>query len=143
MSRIYWDTMLFVYWFEDTPGYSEQVEAIYSAMRTRGDTLCSSTFTIAELLVGPRKTGQIDLERNILKFFESSQIKIIPFDFAAAQQFASIRSAGRVSPANAIHLSCAAVDGVDLFLTNDLSLRKLVIPGIQFIDSMNTTVLNS
>lgn len=142
MSRIDWATMLFVYSFEDTPGCSGQVESDYRGMQMRGDALCSSTFTIAELLVGPQKTGQFELEKSILNFFESSQIKISPFDLVAAQQFASIRSAGRVSPVDAIHLSCAAVDGVDLFLTNDLAVRKRVIPGIQFIDDMNTTVLN-
>jgi predicted nucleic acid-binding protein len=38
-----------------------------------------------------------------------------------------------VSPADAIHLACAAARGVDLFLTHDDALRKLIVPGIPFI----------
>jgi predicted nucleic acid-binding protein len=141
MSLVYWDTMLFVYWLEDTPGYSEQVASIYEAMLERGDVLCGSTFTLAELLVAPRKRGDQALERQITEFFESKAIHVIPFDVPAAKRFAEVRAAGKVSPADAIHLACAAKAGIDLFITNDSAMRKLNVPGINFIDGLQTSVL--
>jgi predicted nucleic acid-binding protein len=141
MSLVYWDTMVFVYWLEDTPGYGEKVASIYEAMLERGDVLCGSTFSLAELLVAPRKRGDLVLERQITEFFEGKDINVIPFDVAAAKRFAEIRAGGRVSPADAIHLACAAKAGIDLFITNDSAVRKLNVPGINFIDGLQTSVL--
>jgi hypothetical protein len=47
----------------------------------------------------------------------------------------------RTSAANSIHLARAAAIGVDLFLTGDKDLRKLHIPGIKFIDGIDTQLL--
>lgn len=138
---MYWDTMLFVYWLEDTPGFGEQVASIYEAMLERGDVLCGSTFSLAELLVAPRKRGDKALASQITSFFESKDIKVFPFDLAAAKRFAEIRAEGRIMPADAIHLACASAGGVDLFLTNDAALRKLNVSGISFIDGLQTSVL--
>jgi len=33
MSRIYWDTMLFIYWLEDDPIHSPVIEKIYTRMQ--------------------------------------------------------------------------------------------------------------
>jgi len=44
-------------------------------------------------------------------------------------------------PADAIHLASAAQAGTDLFLTNDKNLIGKVVPGIQFIASLDTQLL--
>jgi predicted nucleic acid-binding protein len=43
-----------------------------------------------------------------------------------------------VAPADAIHLACAAQAKTDLFLTNDKRLVGKIIPGIQFIATLDT-----
>ena len=43
MSLIYWDTMLFVYWFEEHPAYVERIQQILARMEQRKDTLCTSS----------------------------------------------------------------------------------------------------
>lgn len=141
MNRIYWDTMLFVYWLEDRNPFSARIEAIYKTIRARGDRLVTSVFTVGELLVGPRKVGDTRTEGLITEFFDSWQVSLLPFDRAAVDCYGSIRAATSVSPADAIHLACASSVGVDLFLTNDHKLRGLVIPNIHFIDGLGTTVL--
>lgn len=50
------------------------------------------------------------------------------------------RAGHRVSPADAIHLACAASAGIDLFLTNDHRLLPLIIPGIHFIANMDVNL---
>ncbi len=35
MSRIYWDTMLFVYWMEGHPQYGRRVQEIHRKMEER------------------------------------------------------------------------------------------------------------
>jgi len=135
--------MLFVYLLEDKQPYSDQVVAIHRRMTERGDTLCASAFTLGELLVGPRKQGDHAQVDKITRLFSSGEIEVASFDRAAAVSFAQIRSAGGVSSADAIHLACAVQSRVDLFLTNDLQVRKMIVPGIQFIDGLNTTALGT
>lgn len=140
MSRIYWDTMLFVYWLEDHPVYAKRVRQILAKMEERHDQLCSSTFTVGEVLVGPYKVGATDTAKQIREFFESSFVELIPYTLATANLYARIRADSGVSPADAIHLACAAEVRTDLFLTNDSSLAGKVVPGIQFIVGLDTNL---
>lgn len=141
MSLIYWDTMLFVYWFEEHPGYAERVRHILAKMEQRGDALCTSSFALAETLVGPYKRGAPDVADRIRKALRPPFVQVLSFTAEAADHYARIRSAIVVSPADAIHLACAAQAGVDLFLTNDRGLVGQIVPGIQFIASLDTNLL--
>jgi uncharacterized protein len=140
MSRIYWDTMLFVYWLEDHPVYAKRIQHILSKMEQRQDILCTSAFTAGEVLVGPYKTGALSMAKQIRSIFESSFIEIIPYTLSTAERYARIRSDHGVSAPDAIHLACAAEVRTDLFLTNDLGLTKKIIPDIQFIVGLNTNL---
>ncbi|HEX7286339.1 MAG TPA: type II toxin-antitoxin system VapC family toxin [Candidatus Angelobacter sp.] len=140
MSLIYWDTMLFVYWLEDNPAYAKRVKQVLAKMEERQDRLCTSAFTVGEVLVGPYKTDATATAKQILGVFESSFVEVIPYTLATADLYAKIRADHGVSPADAIHLACAAQANTDLFLTNDASLTKKVIPGIQFIAGLNTNL---
>jgi predicted nucleic acid-binding protein len=133
MSLIYWDTMLFVYWLEEHPVYLPKVQHVLGKMAERGDQLCASPFTLAELLVGPAKTANPAIADQIREAFRSPEIRLLPFDAGAAEHFASIRAKLGVRPADAIHLACAAQGGADIFLTNDGSLARKPVPGIGFV----------
>ena len=140
MSRIYWDTMLFVYWLEDHPLYAKRVRHILTKMQERQDTLLTSAFTAGEVLVGPYKAGAPATAKQILEVFESPFVEVIPYTLKTADLYARIRANHGVSPADAVHLACAAQAGIDLFLTNDNKLAGKVIPGIQFIAGLNTNL---
>jgi len=140
LSRIYWDTMLFVYWLEDHPEHAARVQQIFQKMEQRGDSLCTSTFTVGEVLVGPYKQGAVEVGRHIREFFRYPFIELLPFRAETAERYAQVRAGHSVSPADAIHLASAADAGVDLFLTNDSRLLGLMIPGIQFIAGMDVNL---
>jgi predicted nucleic acid-binding protein len=141
MSKIYWDTMLFVYWIEEHPHYAERVLQILEKMRARRDHLCTSTFAVGETLAGPCKIGNKEIARKVRDAFRPPFIEVIPFTLETADHYAEIRVMKGVSTADAIHLACAAQAGVDLFLTNDKDLIGKVIPGIQFIARFDTNIL--
>ncbi len=141
MSKIFWDTMLFVYLLEDDKRYAPRVSQILSRMNERGDELCTSALAVGEVLVGPCKQQASEAVTQIREFFNGPAVHVLPFTGGAAFHYATIRSRYRVSPADAIHLACAAEARIDLFLTNDTSLVGKVIPGIQFIASLNTDLL--
>lgn len=141
MRRIYWDSMLFVYFLEGHSQFGPRVRQIHQEMIRRGDSLCTSIFTVGEMLTGPEKVNAVERAKETKEFFESDEVEVIPFTFRTAETYAKVRAANSVLPADAIHLATAAQARVDLFLTNDHHLQKLHIPGIQFISGLGGKVI--
>ena len=141
MSRIYWDTMLFIYWLEDHPRYGDRVQQIFERMRDRQDQLCTSTFAVGETLVGFHKRHAIETAVRVRTFFRQGSVEVIPFTLETSELYAEIRAGSGLSSAEAIHLACAATAGTDLFLTNDKNLVGKVIPGIQFIAGLDSNII--
>lgn len=141
MSRVYWDSMMFIYAIEKNPRFFPAVKSIHEAMKRRGDTLCTSIFTVGEVLVGPRKIGSQSGADRIKNYFAGGTVSILPFSFETAEQFALIRSWTGASPSDAIHLAAAAEAHVDVFLTNDTNLLSFRIPGIPLISSLDPAAL--
>ena len=53
MSRIFWDTNLFIYLLEDKGELTERVVSLRERMAERSDELLTSTLTVGEILVRP------------------------------------------------------------------------------------------
>jgi len=141
VSRVYWDTMLFIYWLEDHPQYAKRVGAIRSRMEERGDQLITGAFTFGEILAGAYRKGATQVAADSRRWLKEVVTEVIPFTIETADHYAQIRGTLGVAPADAIHLACAAQAGTDLFLTNDKRLVGKIVPGIQFIASLETQLL--
>ena len=140
MSRVFWDTNLFIYLLEDFGAQSRRVVSIRQRMLERADELCTSTLTLGEVLVKPTERGDEALCRRYEEAL-SQAARLIAFDHEAARRYAEIRRDRRIRPPDAIQLACAAHVGVDLFITNDDRLTRLSIPGIQFLASLDQAFL--
>ena len=140
MSRIFWDTNLFIYLFEDHGARSRRVAGLRERMLQRNDQLCTSTLTLGEVLVKPLETGDEALRRRYEEAL-SHAVVLIPFDRTAAAIYAAIRRDRAIRPPDAIQLACAAQARVDLFITNDDRLGRCTVPGIQFIASLDRAYL--
>jgi len=66
---------------------------------------------------------------------------VVSFDPQVAWRYASLRATHNIRNADAIQLACAAHFGVDLFITNDIHLHKLDVPGIGFIAPLDKVPL--
>ena len=141
MSLVYWDTMLFAYLFEGNSEFRPKVTHIVRRMEERGDTLCTSVFTVGEVLAGPSRTQRWDEVSKLRAFFRSAELRVLEFKLSTAEIFAEIRGRTGVSSGDAIHLACAAEARVDLFLTHDKKLAKKIVPGIQFIATLDSNIL--
>ena len=138
MSRIYWDSMLFVYWLEDNPQFAQRVGTIYSRMKERGDQLVTSAFTFGEVLAGAYRAGAARAADQSRRLLQAVVSQVIPFTLEASEHYGRIRGSFALAPADAIHLACAAQAGTDLFLTNDKRLGGKFVQGIQFIATLET-----
>jgi uncharacterized protein len=141
MSRIYWDSMLFIYWLDNNPIFANRVASIYSSMEQRKDTLITSAVTFGEVLAGAYRKASSSGNENLRATLLSVVSEVIPFTLETAEAYARIRGSTNIASPDAIHLACAASAGTDLFLTNDRNLVGKVIPGIQFIAGLDSNIL--
>jgi len=132
MSRIFWDTNLFIYLLEGNGPPSERVADLRRSMLSRGDQLLTSALTLGEVLVKPTEQGDHLLAGKYERAIEAASL-VIPFDAKSARIYATLRTDRSLRAPDAIQLACAAAVGVDLFITNDARLHAKHVPGIQFI----------
>lgn len=136
MSRVFFDTNLIIYLVEKVEPYHGRVIDIVRRMRARDDELVTSTLTLGEVLVKPRAESDVKLSARYEALLQEGAL-LVAFDAGAARSYADIRQDRAIKPADAIQLACAAVAKVDLFVTNDDRLSRKIVPGIQFIASLN------
>jgi predicted nucleic acid-binding protein len=142
VSRVYWDTMLFIYWLEENPQFGKRVDAIWSRMQERNDQLITGALALGEVFAGAYKRGASkERIQEVKAALEESVSEVIAFTAETANVFGQIKGLLKVPSADAIHLACAATAGTDLFLTNDRNLVGKVIPGIQFIAGLDSNIL--
>jgi predicted nucleic acid-binding protein len=140
LSKIFFDTNLFIYLFEGLEPNRGRVIAIRKRMIERGDRIVTTAMTLGEVLVRPTKLGQTTLVEQYDRAIRTTA-QVISFDPSIAWRYASLRATHTIRNADAIQLACAAHVGVDLFITNDTKLQSLNVPGIGFIAPLDRVPL--
>lgn len=135
MSRVFWDTNIFIYFFEHRGVQGESARLLRERMIMRGDQLITSAMTVGEILVKPRQRQNLGLCKEYEGAITATSL-VIPFDLHAARRFSELRLNPGLSAPDAIQLACAATVETDLFVTNDTRLSGLRVDGVQFIVSL-------
>ena len=136
MSRIFWDTNLFIYFLEGNSQLSVDTRRLRKSMLARGDQLLTSALTLGEVLVKPLEQG----DRLLCAKYEDAITRaalLLPFDAKAAWKYAEIRFDRTLRAPDAVQLACAASANIDLFVTNDRRLQGKQVNGIQFIVALD------
>lgn len=136
MSKIFWDTNLFIYLFEAHAEFGEATADLRRRMNERGDHLITSSLTLGEVQVKARRMDQLS---EALRFRDAIKAvsTIVSFDSNCADAYAMVREKTEVKGADAIQLACASAIGVEVFVTNDKRLQGISLPGIHFITSID------
>jgi predicted nucleic acid-binding protein len=140
MSKVFFDTNLFIYMFEGVEPFRSRALEIRKRMIDRQDHLVTSAMTLGEVLVKPTRLGQASLVEQYDRAIRSTS-QVVSFDAQVAWRYAALRATHTLRSADAIQLACAAHFGVDLFITNDEHLLGLNVPGIGFIASFQNAPL--
>lgn len=133
MSRVFWDSMLFIHLVEGHPTFAPIVQQVLGRSLRRGDSLHTSHLSVAETLVGITP-GSVK-EHTFLSTLRDLDFQFHEFGREAVEPFRVMRSAFGLKSPDAMNLACAAAVRMDIYLTNDAQLLKkqIHIPGIQFI----------
>jgi len=133
VSRIFWDTNLFIYLLEGSGQNFRHTQRVLDRMTFRKDELMTSTLTLGEIMAKPLSLGDRETADRYDRLLKSPGVQVIGFDREAARIFARIRKDRTIKPPDAIQLSCASTAAANLFITNDERLSKKLIPGVDFI----------
>jgi uncharacterized protein len=135
MSRIFWDTNLFIYLLGGHPVFSAKVKGLAGRMEERGDELFTSALTLGEVLVRPTAVSDTELVDKIESIIRNRAV-VTAFDDQASRYYAAIRCDTSIKAPDAIQLACAAKLAVDMFITNDDRLTSKKVAGVNFVASL-------
>jgi predicted nucleic acid-binding protein len=121
--KLYLDSMLWIYYFEGHTTFGPLTQYFVNRMRFARHEFLSSYLILAEVLVIPKRDGDLFTATQYSRFFLSSAVSLLPFTTNAAERFADIRATARVKPADALHLALAASARTDGFVTTDTQLH--------------------
>ena len=133
MSRIFWDTNVFIYLMEGSGENHNLAQKLLDRMLVRRDELITSAMTLGELLVKPLEANRPDLAQRYEVLLGSRGVRLVSFDRDAARIYAKLRLDRTIRPPDAIQLACAAVAETNLFVTNDARLSQKTVSGIDFV----------
>src|SRR5688572_27679384 len=103
MSRIFWDSNLFIYLFEGRGAHADRVSELRARMLERQDQLFTSALTVGEVLVKPLDAGNEALAAHYREAIAGTAT-ILSFDAAAAPIYARVRQDRAIRAPDAIQL---------------------------------------
>src|ERR1019366_4503432 len=106
MSRVFFDTNLFIYLVEGQGERPRRVRHILERMSERRDELLTSTITLAEVLVKPLAAGDTAWAERYEKLLDTPGVSVLSFDRPSARIYARLRQDPSLKPSDAIQLAC-------------------------------------
>jgi predicted nucleic acid-binding protein len=130
--------MLLVYLLDDNAEFGARVRSLLARSFRREDQLFTSYLALAEALVGMPDGSE--RSNSAVATLREIGFKFLPFDEKGVGTFRRLRSEFALKGPDAMHLACAAANGMEMFLTGDKILLKknLHVPGIHFVVNFET-----
>ncbi len=121
------DTAPLIYFIEDHPGYANRLAPLFEAVDQGRIRLVTSVVTLVEVLVRPLREKQPDLVKEYRDILLSAPgVDTVPVSADIAEQAAQLRAAHGLRTPDAIQVATAINARVSAFLTNDVTLRRVV-----------------
>ncbi len=126
VSRLYFDTNIFIYFLEENTCFSDSVEHVFGVCEKYNIDIVTSEITVTECLVGAHKKNNSALIEKYEAFFQSvaKSMSIIPVDSAILSEVPQVASLNHLKLVDSIHVVTAILYGCDGFLTNDKGISS-------------------
>ena len=120
------DTMVFIYHFEENQIYSPLTFSIFESLEKGNFNGITSTLTLLEILVKPKKENNLLLvERYKLLFETFPNLQVKEINENIADIASSLRANYNINTPDAIQIATSLEAHADVFITNDTSLKKV------------------
>ncbi len=124
--------MIFIYLFEDDVRFIYKVLPILKRAESGKSALITSIISVAETLSPAKYLVDKITPTKVQRFFRETQgLTVYPVDWDIALEAARLRQKYRfLKTPDALQLGTALVHHAEVFLTNDVKLKKLSLPGL-------------
>lgn len=112
-----------IYFVEDHPQLAPRFEPLFAAHAAARVRIAITTITIAEVLIGPLRSGNEALERRYHSVLATWQQ--VPLDFAIAEGAARLRASLGFKLPDAIQAASALAVNADALVTHDRDFSRL------------------
>ncbi len=116
-SKVFVDTAPFIYVLESHPRFADLFVGLFEAAEAGTLLIALSTVTLAEVLTGPHKAGQVALAKRYEKAL--CQYEVVPVSVPIAALAAQLRAQHRLKLPDALQLATALETGASAFVTHD------------------------
>jgi predicted nucleic acid-binding protein len=122
----YLDSNCVIYLVELNPTWGPKVLARVSSLRSGGSRIAVGDLARTECLAQPFLKGNSAVVADFQAFFSSPDVDVLPLTAVVCESAARIRAASlfQLKVPDCLHLATAIEHGCDLFLTNDIALRR-------------------
>ncbi len=123
--KVYLDTNVFIYFLDRNPDYFRLVAPIIEAVESGLIIGCTGDVSIAEILVKPYQSGNLELVASIKAFFRMENfLSISSHDAETFDLAAQLRAKYNQKFIDALHYATAIRAGCTFFITNDSGIRS-------------------
>lgn len=120
------DTMVFIYHFEENQIYSPLTFSIFESLEKGNIKGITSTLTLLEILVKPKKENNLLLTDRYKLLFETfPNLQVSPLNEYIADIASSLRAHYDINTPDAIQVATSLEQKADIFITNDATLKKI------------------
>lgn len=120
------DTSPLIYYIEKHKKYFPVIKSIFAKIDNFEISSITSTITLIEVLVHPKRESNFELEKQYLEILlNNANLEIIPLDVTVARKAAQIRAIYDLKIPDAVQLATGINNRCDVFLTNDYSLKQV------------------
>jgi predicted nucleic acid-binding protein len=136
-QRLYIETAPLIYYVEVNPAYIARMDAIITAVENGTIEAYSSVLTLTEVLVHPLREGNDVLKRRYRSVLINNQdLRLLPITTPIAEAAADLRARYNLRTPDALHIAAAIDSRCDVFLTNDVDIRRVTEITVLVLDEL-------
>lgn len=125
-SRIYFDTNPFIYSIERVEPFRSILLPLWESVARSGARIVTSELSLLEVLVGPIKAANVDLQTEYRRLLTSEVVQLAPITRDILLKAAELRAAHRVKTPDAIYAATFVLTPCSHFVTFDTALKSIL-----------------
>ncbi len=130
-GRVYVDAMTVIYSVERFPEYWPILEPMWQAAETKSIEIVSSDITLLEVMVGPLKKDDAELQQRFEQALLGTDVRLLPISHSVLREAARLRATVKLRTPDALHAATSQDAGCVLFVSNDFGFRS--VPGLPLV----------
>ncbi|ALB42552.1 MULTISPECIES: PIN domain-containing protein [Nostocales] len=125
-KKLFLDTAPVIYYVENNPQYQSLVNYVFENLDSGLLSAVTSPITLSECLVYPYRLGLTELKEDFIDLIVSGvNVEFIQIDELIAKQASQLRAKYNLALLDSLQISVAIVAKCDVFLTNDIQLKRV------------------